>query len=183
MRFTIKYYRRIRCTSNQNVLSFSLEVSKLSKYFYCTVPTSVLSTFFFWRSIVLPRDLVPYPPVAPYADPSGDTTRLCLCKHSIDLLSQIEMKLKVYNPGGIGRVRLAERMDSALERRKLYPASEKLQILSSVASLMKKENMTQSQASIALQVCPSQVSRWRACADDLAASVEIEVEPRPNGCP
>ena len=63
-------------------------------------------------------------------------------------------------------------MDSALERRKLYRASEKLQILSSVASLMKKENMTQSQASIALQVCPSQVSRWRACADDLAASVE-----------
>jgi len=63
--------------------------------------------------------LVPYPPVAPYADPSGDTTRLCLCKHSIDLLSQIEMKTKVYNPGGIGRARLAERMDSALERCKL----------------------------------------------------------------
>jgi len=44
-------------------------------------------------------------------------------KHSIDLLSQIEMKTKVYNPGGIGRVRLAEQMDSALERRKLYPAA------------------------------------------------------------
>ena len=80
--------------------------------------------------------------------------------------------MKVYNPGGIGRARLAERMDSALERRKLYPASEKLQILSSVDSLMKKENMTQNQASVAMQVCPSQVSRWRACADDLAASVE-----------
>jgi len=37
---------------------------------------------------------------------------------------------------------------------------------------MKKENMTQNQASIAMQVCPSQVSRWRACADNLAASVE-----------
>jgi hypothetical protein len=82
------------------------------------------------------------------------------------------MKTKVYNPGGIGRARLAEPMDSVLERRKLYPASEKLQILSSVDSLMKKENMTQNQASVAMQVCPSQVSRWRACADDLAASVE-----------
>jgi hypothetical protein len=82
------------------------------------------------------------------------------------------MKLKFYNPGGIGRVRLAERMDIAVERRKHYPASEKLQILSSVASLMKNDNMTQNQASIAMQVCPSQVSRWRACADDLAASVE-----------
>ncbi len=60
---------------------------------------------FFLRKL---RDLVPCPPVAPYADPSGDTTPLCLCKHSIDLLSQIEMKMKVYNPGGIGRVRLAE---------------------------------------------------------------------------
>ena len=127
---------------------------------------------FFWRTLFLPRDLVPCPPVAPYADPSGDTTRLCLCKHSIDLLSQIKMKMKVYNPGGIGRARLAKQMDIALEHRKLYPASEKLQILSSVDSLMKKENMTQNQASVAMQVCPSQVSRWRACADDLAASVE-----------
>ena len=82
------------------------------------------------------------------------------------------MKTKVYNSGGIGPARLAERMDSALERRKLYPASKKLQILSSVDSLMKKETMTQNQASVAMQVCPSQVSRWRACADNLAASLE-----------
>jgi len=82
------------------------------------------------------------------------------------------MKTKVYNSGGIGRARLAERMDSALECRKLYPASKKLQILYSVDSLMKKETMTQNQASVAMQVCPSQVSRWRACADDLAASLE-----------
>ena len=127
---------------------------------------------FFGRTLFLPRDLVSCPPVAPYADPSGDTTCLCLCKHSIDLLSQIEMKTKVYNSGGIGPARLAERMDSALERRKLYPASKKLQILSSVDSLMNKESMTQNQASVAMQVCPSQVSRWRACADDLAASLE-----------
>ena len=121
---------------------------------------------------LLPRDVVPCPPVPPYAAWSGGTTHLCLWERSIDLLPQIEMKTKVYNPGGIGHARLAERMDSALERRKLYPASEKLQILSSVDSLMKKENMTQNQASVAMQVIPSQVSRWRACADDLAASVE-----------
>ena len=32
--------------------------------------------------------------------------------------------------------------------------------------------MTKSQASAALQVCPSQVSRWRACAGELEAAVE-----------
>ncbi len=32
--------------------------------------------------------------------------------------------------------------------------------------------MSQNKASVALQVCPSQVSRWQACAGDLAASVE-----------
>ena len=63
-------------------------------------------------------------------------------------------------------------MDSAFEHHKLYPASKKLQILSSVDLLMRMENMSQNQASVALQVCPSQVSRWRACAGDLAASVE-----------
>ena len=82
------------------------------------------------------------------------------------------MKTKVYNPGGENRARLAKQMDSALERRKLYPASKKLQILASVDILMRTENMTQNQASVALQVCPSQKSRWRACAGNLAASVE-----------
>ena len=82
------------------------------------------------------------------------------------------MKTKVYNPGGKNRVRIAERMDSVLERHKLYPASKKLQILSSVDVLMRTENMSQNKASVTLQTCPSQVSRWRACAGDLAASVE-----------
>ena len=80
------------------------------------------------------------------------------------------MKTKVYNPGGTGRARLANRMDSVLECRKHYPASKKLQILSSVDNLTKTENMNQNQASVALQVSPSQVSRWRAAAEKLAAA-------------
>ena len=82
------------------------------------------------------------------------------------------MKTKIYNPGGKNRARLVEQMDSAIERRTLYSASKKLQILAAVDTLIRTENMTQSQASVALQVCPSQVSRWRARACNLAASVE-----------
>ena len=84
------------------------------------------------------------------------------------------MKTKIYNPGGTGRARLANRMDSALERRKHYPASEKLQIISSVEQLMRTENMNQNQASVALQVSSSQVSRWRASAEQLEAAVASE---------
>ena len=61
-------------------------------------------------------------------------------------------------------------MDSAVQRRKQYPASEKLQILSSVEQLMKTENMSSSEAAVALQVSPSQVYRWRAAADKLEAA-------------
>jgi len=79
---------------------------------------------------LLPCDVVPCPPVAPYAVWLGGTNDLCLWERSIDLLPHIEMKTKVYNPGGVNRARFAEQMDSVLERRKVYPASEKLQILS-----------------------------------------------------
>ena len=85
---------------------------------------------------LLPRDVVPCPPVPPYAVWSGGTTHLCLWERSINLLPQIEMKTKVYNPGGVHRARLAERMDTALQHRQFHPAYEKLQILSSVDSLM-----------------------------------------------
>jgi len=95
-----------------------------------------------------------------------------LWERSIDLLAQIEMKTKLYNPGGgTSRARLANRMDSALERCKHYPASEKLQILFSVEQLMRTENMNENQASVALQVSSSQVSRWRASAEQLEAPV------------
>ncbi len=104
--------------------------------------------------------------------PLFPTPRLCLCKQSIDLLPQSQMKTKLYNPGGTNCARLAERMDSVLQRRKVYPASEKLQILSSVDILMKSENMNQGKAAVMLQVCSSQVSRWRARAADLAAAVD-----------
>ena len=96
------------------------------------------------------------------------------------------MKTKLCNPGGAHRARLAERMDGALQRRKVYPASEKLQILSSVDSLMRTENMNQNQASVALQVCSSQVSRWRADTEKLEAALasgrdKLKLNPGPAG--
>ena len=99
----------------------------------------------------LPHNAVPCPPVAPYAVWLGGTTHLCLWERSIDLLPQNEMKTKIYNPGGTGRACLANRMDSVFEHRKHYPASKKLQILSSVEQLMRTENMSSSEASVALQ--------------------------------
>ena len=97
---------------------------------------------------------------------------MCLWERSVIPSTNRKMKTKVYNPGGGNRARLVKRMDSATLRRKVYPAREKLQILSSVGILMRMENMTQSQASVALQVCPSQVSRWRACAVKFEDAVE-----------
>ena len=120
---------------------------------------------------LLPRDVVPCPPVAPYAVwLGGTTTHLCLWERSINLLPQAKMKTKVYNPGGANRARIAERMDTALQRRQFRPAYEKLQILSSVDSLMRSQNLNQGEAALMLQVCPSQVSRWRAAADKLAGA-------------
>ena len=89
---------------------------------------------------LLPRDVVPCPPVPPYAAWSGGTTHLCLWERSINLLPQAEMKIKVYNPGGANRARIAEQMDTALQHRQFRPAYEKLQILSSVDSLMRSQN-------------------------------------------
>jgi hypothetical protein len=49
------------------------------------------------------------------------------------------MKTKFYNRGGTNHFRLGERMDSAVQRRKFYPANEKLRILSAVDMMAGRE--------------------------------------------
>ena len=112
-----------------------MKMSALSRTKYLTYQNSFFVVFlhrssqpFFWHMALLPRDVVPCPPVAPYAVWSGGTTHLYLWERSINLLPQTEMKTRVYNPGGANRARIAERMDTALQRRQFRPAYEKLQI-------------------------------------------------------
>jgi hypothetical protein len=62
------------------------------------------------------------------------------------------MKTKLYNRGGTKHFRLGEQMDSAVQRRKFYPANEKLRILSAVDMMMRAENFNQNEASVVLQV-------------------------------
>jgi len=81
------------------------------------------------------------------------------------------MKTKVYKAGGVHHARLAEQMDSAIQRRQFRPAYKKVQILASVDCLIRNENMNQGEAAVMLQVCPSQVSRWRAKAEKLEAAL------------
>jgi hypothetical protein len=75
--------------------------------------------------------------------------------------SQDEMKIKFYNPGGLCQKRLDVRFDSTVKRCIHYSAGNKLKILAAVNGMMAEENLRQNQLCAFMQVCDSQVSKWR----------------------
>ncbi len=77
------------------------------------------------------------------------------------MLSQDEMKIKLYNPGSLSQKHIDERFDSTVKPRIRYSAGNKLQISAAVDCMMAEENLRQNQACAIMQVCDSQVLRWR----------------------
>jgi hypothetical protein len=81
----------------------------------------------------------------------------------LSLTSKNEMRLKIYNPGGLNCKRINDRFNNAIiQRRNHYSAANKLKIVAAIDKMMAKEYLKQNQACLVLQVCDSQVVRWQA---------------------
>jgi hypothetical protein len=79
----------------------------------------------------------------------------------LPLFSQNEMRLKVYNPGGLNCKRLDDRFGNAIVQcRTHYATTDKLKIIDSIEKIMAEENLFQNQACEVLQVRDTQVLRW-----------------------
>jgi hypothetical protein len=90
---------------------------------------------------------------------TADQTIPCL----LSLSSQNEMRLKIYNPGGLNRKRIDNRFNNAIVQHCThYSAADKLKIVAAIDKMMAGDYLKQNQACSVLQVCDSQVLSWRA---------------------
>jgi hypothetical protein len=91
------------------------------------------------------------------------TQLLCAVNQTIPpLLSQDEMKVKLYNPGGLSQKPINKRFDSIVKHCIHYSSVNKLNILVVVDCIMAEEHLTQNQACAIMQVSDSQVLSWRS---------------------
>jgi hypothetical protein len=84
------------------------------------------------------------------------------------------MKVAIYNPGGSNQTRSVERLEKGGQRCVQYTAAYRVKIVLAADKIMIEERLTQQQASAAMQVSPSLISRWRV------KSSALEQEARPN---
>ncbi len=78
----------------------------------------------------------------------------------------------IFNKGGVSQARLQERLLSTSHRRR-YSLSNKLEILTTVASLTERGELSQNQAAAILKVSPSNVSKWQ--------KEQIKMQDSPKG--
>ncbi len=113
---------------------------------------------------------------------TADQTIPCLPPFS----SQKEMRLKIYNPGGLNCKCIDARIVNAIiQHCTHYSAANKLKIVAAVDKMMAKEYVKQNQACLVLQVCDSQVLRWQAnCAllEEAARPEKQFMHEGPVGC-
>jgi hypothetical protein len=111
---------------------------------------------------------------------------LCAINQTIPpFLLQDEMKVKVYNPGGIPQKQMNERFDRGVQRCVHYSPANKLKIVGAVDRMMAEENLKQNQACVFLQVCDSQVLKWQASHVLLEEGARLEkqsLHPGQAGC-
>ncbi len=79
------------------------------------------------------------------------------------------MKIHVYNKSGISRSRSLERINTRVCRSPAYSTGEKLKILRVIKKMVEEEALTYSEASSALGLNNSMISRWRKKEDAFAA--------------
>jgi hypothetical protein len=114
------------------------------------------------------------------------TQLLCTINQTIPpLLSQDEMKIKLYSPGGFSQKRIDKRFDSIVQHRINYSSGNKLKISAAVDPMMAKENLKQNQACAIMQVCDSQVLKW--CSNRVLLERAVRPEKQilhqgPAGC-
>jgi hypothetical protein len=104
----------------------------------------------------------------------------------LPLFSQNEIRLKVYNPGGLNRKRIDNRFNNAiLLHFTHYSAANKLKIVAAVDKMMAEEYLRQNQAWKILQVRNSHVLRWQANCALLEEAARLEkqtLHEGPVGC-
>jgi hypothetical protein len=104
----------------------------------------------------------------------------------LSLSSQNEMRLKIYNLGGLNSKCIDDRFDNAIiQRHTHYSVADKLKIVTAVDKMMAKEYLKQNQACLVLQVCDSQVLRWqanRALLEEAARPEKQIMHKGPVGC-
>jgi hypothetical protein len=114
------------------------------------------------------------------------TQLLCAVDQTIPhLLSQDEMKIKLYNPGSLSQKCIDKWFDSIVKRCIHYSSGNKLKILAAVDHMMAEENLKQNQACVIMQVCDSKVLRWcsnRVLLEAAARPEEQILHQGPAGC-
>ena len=80
------------------------------------------------------------------------------------------MKVTIYNPGGTSQTRNVGRLENGGQRRVRYTTADRLKIVLDVDKIMVEERLTQQQASAAMQVSLSLISRWRVSSSALEQS-------------
>jgi hypothetical protein len=79
------------------------------------------------------------------------------------------MKVHLYNKSGISHSRSLERINARVSRRPAYSTGEKLKILRVIKKMVEEDALTYSEASSALGLDNSMISRWRKKEDVFAA--------------
>jgi hypothetical protein len=114
------------------------------------------------------------------------TQLLCAINQTIPpLLSQDELKIKLYNPGGLSQKCINKRFDSIVKHCIHYSSGDKLKILTTVDCMMAEEHLKQNQACMIMQVSDSQILRWhsnRVLLDKAARPEEQSLHSGPAGC-
>ena len=80
------------------------------------------------------------------------------------------MKVAIYNPGGSNQTRSVERLKKGGQHCIQYTAADRVKIVLAADKIMIEERLTQQQASAAMQVSPSLISRWRVKSSALEQS-------------
>jgi len=84
------------------------------------------------------------------------------------------MKLHIYNKSGFSHTRALDRINTRANKRIPFSTGEKLKILRVIKKMVEEESLTYSEASSALGLDQSMISRWRKKEDVFAAI------PRPD---
>jgi hypothetical protein len=79
------------------------------------------------------------------------------------------MKVQIYNKSGFSHTRALERINTRECKRSTFSTGERLKILCVIKKMVEEESLTYSEASTALGLDRSMISRWRKKEDLFAA--------------
>ena len=137
-----------------------MHVSKIFLFAVCSIPTSVFFSIFFWRIYHWLPFLALSPVSVPYCSaPSlfGGVSQNTNTHKSPTLASKMRL---IYNPGGIGHARKAQRVQDRAFKRQSYSSGEKMKIVHAVDKMLVEENITLGVAAARLGVHRNNLASW-----------------------